>query len=110
MKSCGAGALISLGTAIAIQIASEVSADDANILGALFNVIGDQLALIAATEVSNGNGNNCSKISEKNNSEDSNSKEQQSPAGNANGNNCDKATGEKHNKDNSKNSNSKKQQ
>ena len=57
MKCCGEK-LAALGTALAIQISSGISATDANILGALFNVIGDQLALIAATEVSNDNSNN----------------------------------------------------
>ena len=57
MKCCGEK-LAALGTALAIQISSGISATDANILGALFNVIGDQLALIAATEVSNDNNNN----------------------------------------------------
>lgn len=45
-------ALAVAATAIAISIADRVSADEANVLAAFFTVIGDQLALIAATEVS----------------------------------------------------------
>lgn len=52
MNSCSGEELALLGVAIAIQISANVSADEASILGALFNVIGDQLALIAATKVS----------------------------------------------------------
>jgi len=51
MNRCCGEKLAAIGTAIAIQIARGISASDANILGALFNVIGDQLSLIAATEV-----------------------------------------------------------
>lgn len=58
MTKCDGATLAAVGTAIAVYIASEVSADDANILGALFNVIGDQLALIAATEVSGDSSSN----------------------------------------------------
>ncbi len=52
MNKCDGSALAAAATAIAISIADRVSADEANILSAFFNVIGDQLALIAATEVS----------------------------------------------------------
>ena len=51
MNRCCGEKLAVLGTAIAMQIARGISASDTNILGALFNVIGDQLSLIAATEV-----------------------------------------------------------
>ncbi len=56
MNSCSGEELALLGVAIAIQISANISADEANILGALFNVIGDQLALIAATKVSDNSG------------------------------------------------------
>ncbi len=76
MSQCYGQKLAALGTAIAIQIANGVSADEANILGALFNVIGDQLALIAASEVSTGSstgtGNN-------NNDSSGNSKSESNP-------------------------------
>ena len=58
MNRCYGEKLAALGTALAIQIANGISADDANVLGALFNVIGDQLALIAATKA---NDDNCNK-------------------------------------------------
>ena len=57
MNKCCGEKLAAIGTAIAIQIANGLSADDTNVLGALFNVIGDQLALIAAAEASGGTGN-----------------------------------------------------
>lgn len=58
MNSCSGETLAVLGTAIAIQISSGINADEMNILGALFNVIGDQLSLIAATKVSDDSGSN----------------------------------------------------
>lgn len=71
MKRCLGETLAALGTAIALQIASGISADDANILGSLFNVIGDQLTLIAATMSSGDSGNNnSSKDNEKDSSND----------------------------------------
>lgn len=54
MTKCDGEKLAALGTAIAVSLANGITADEANILGALFNVIGDQLALIAATEASGG--------------------------------------------------------
>ena len=65
-KCCGAK-LAAAGTAIAIQIAIGLSTDDINILGALFNVIGDQLALIAAAEVSGQSNDNNSNNNSNNN-------------------------------------------
>jgi hypothetical protein len=53
MNNCRGEKLAVLGTAIAVQIASGISSDDATILGALFNVIGDQLTLIAAAAANN---------------------------------------------------------
>ena len=57
MNKCCGEKLAAIGTAVAIQIANGLSADDTNILGALFNVIGDQLSLIAAAEASGGSDN-----------------------------------------------------
>lgn len=58
MSKCGSGEdLTALATAAAFQIAAGKSADDVNLLSAIFNVIGNQLALIAVvrneTEVQN---------------------------------------------------------
>lgn len=60
MNKCCGEKLAAFGTAIAIQIANGLNADETNILGALFTVIGDQLSLIAAAEASGNsdNGNN----------------------------------------------------
>jgi hypothetical protein len=62
MKKCCGEGLAAFGTAIAMQIASGLTADETNILGALFSVIGDQLSLISAAEAfgnsANGNNNN----------------------------------------------------
>jgi hypothetical protein len=57
MNKCCGEKLAAIGTAVAIQIANGLSADDTNVLGALFNVIGDQLSLIAAAEASGGSDN-----------------------------------------------------
>lgn len=42
--------LITIGTAIAFKIADCTDADSLGVLGALFSVIGDQLALLSATK------------------------------------------------------------
>ncbi len=71
MNKCCGEKLAAFGTAIAIQIANGLNADETNILGALFTVIGDQLSLIAAAEASgnsdnnNNNNNNNNKNSKK---------------------------------------------
>ncbi|HHV32050.1 MAG: hypothetical protein E7518_03945 [Ruminococcaceae bacterium] len=56
-KNCNGVSLSVVGTAIAIAIAEKVTTDEANLLGALFNVIGDQLTLIATANTSGGDGN-----------------------------------------------------
>ncbi|WP_411678121.1 hypothetical protein [Caproicibacter sp.] len=54
--------LVLAATAFALDISRELSADEMNVLGAFLNVVGDQLSLMAASEVSeplfgqNGNG------------------------------------------------------
>lgn len=48
--------IITAGTAIAFQLAQECSSDDLALLGALFNVIGDQLGLLSVTKSQPGNG------------------------------------------------------
>ncbi|QAT49498.1 hypothetical protein EQM14_06745 [Caproiciproducens sp. NJN-50] len=52
--------LILAATAFALDISQGLSANEMNVLGAFFNVVGDQLSLMAAAEVSgssSGNGN-----------------------------------------------------
>lgn len=52
--------LILAATAFALDISQGLSADEMNVLGAFFNVVGDQLSLMAAAEVSgssSGSGN-----------------------------------------------------
>ena len=49
-QNCYGKNLAVLATAIAIEISQGMSATNMNILGALFNVVGDQLALLAATK------------------------------------------------------------
>lgn len=70
MNKCCGEKLAAFGTAIAIQIASGLNADEISILGALFSVIGDQLSLISAAEAignaensnnSNNDNKNCNK-------------------------------------------------
>lgn len=48
MNPCYGEQLITLGTAIAFRIAQDKCADDLVILSALFNVIGDELGLLAS--------------------------------------------------------------
>lgn len=51
--------LILAATAFALDISKGLNANEMNVLGAFFNVVGDQLALMAAAEVSapaSGNG------------------------------------------------------
>ena len=50
MKKCHGEELITVGTTIAFSLAQNCSPDELNILGALFCVIGDQLALLSATK------------------------------------------------------------
>ncbi|MCI9576190.1 MAG: hypothetical protein HFJ84_05925 [Clostridiales bacterium] len=50
MPSCEGQQLIAVGTAIAFQIAQHASTDDMVLLGSLFNVIGEQLDLLAITK------------------------------------------------------------
>jgi hypothetical protein len=52
MNKCFGEKLAAVGTAIAIQLANGLTADKINVLSALLMVIADQLALIAAVEVS----------------------------------------------------------
>ena len=52
MASCQGQQLIALGTAIAFQLAQHLSADDLELVGALLEVVGDQLALLALTKPS----------------------------------------------------------
>lgn len=49
-QNCYGKNLAVLATAIAIEISQGMSATGMNILGALFTVVGDQLALLAATK------------------------------------------------------------
>lgn len=74
MNKCCGEKLAAFGTAIAIQIANGLNADETNILGALFTVIGDQLSLIAAAEASGNsdNSNNCNSNNSNNNNNNSN--------------------------------------
>ena len=58
MDNCYGEKLIALGTSIAFKIAQCTNPDDLAILGALLNVIGDQLALLSATKGSNNEFNN----------------------------------------------------
>lgn len=44
--------LILAATAFALDISQGLTANEMNVLGAFFNVVGDQLALMAAAEVS----------------------------------------------------------
>lgn len=44
--------LILAATAFALDISKGLSANEMNVLGAFFNVVGDQLSLLAAAEVS----------------------------------------------------------
>ncbi len=57
MNKCYGEKLVALGTAIAIQLANGLTADEINVLSALLVVIGDQLALVAAAEVSGSSTN-----------------------------------------------------
>jgi hypothetical protein len=52
---CGQN-LVCLANVFALAIAEGLSADELNITGALFTLIGDQLALYAACAVSGDNG------------------------------------------------------
>ncbi|HEX3039124.1 MAG TPA: hypothetical protein VHP54_02360 [Caproiciproducens sp.] len=76
MNKCCGEKLAAFGTAIAIQIANGLNADETNILGALFTVIGDQLSLIAAAEASGNsdNSNNCNSNNNSNNNSNKNNK------------------------------------
>lgn len=48
-KNCLGKNLVLLGTSIALHLSENLNATQMNILGALLNVVGDQLSLLAAT-------------------------------------------------------------
>lgn len=49
---CGSGEqLLAVGTAIAVQVAQTTCAEDLEVLASLFNVIGEQLGLLAAAKI-----------------------------------------------------------
>lgn len=48
MNQCYGEQLIALGTALAFEMSRKLSVDESVVIGALLNVIGDQLALLAA--------------------------------------------------------------
>ena len=50
--------LILAATAFALDISQGLSADEMNVLGSFFNVVGDQLSLMAAAEVSGQSSDN----------------------------------------------------
>ncbi len=50
MNNCYGEKLITLATAIAIQISQDKTADDLAILGTLLTVIGDQVGLLSLTK------------------------------------------------------------
>lgn len=58
MDKCCGEKLITIGTAIAFQIAENNNPDDLAVLGSLFTVIGDQLSLLSITK--SNTQNNCS--------------------------------------------------
>lgn len=47
-QNCGGNDLVVLAAAFALKISQGMSADEMNVLSALFEVVGDQLALMAA--------------------------------------------------------------
>lgn len=49
-QNCYGNNLVVFAAAFALKISQGMSADEMNILGALFNVVGDQLSLLAATK------------------------------------------------------------
>ena len=49
-QNCYGNNLVVFAAAFALKISQGMSADEINILGALFSVVGDQLALLAATK------------------------------------------------------------
>mgnify|MGYP000968882070 CR=1 FL=1 len=61
--------LVLAATAFSLDISQKLSADEMNVLGAFFNVVGDQLSLMAASAVSeppssqNGNSKKTAKQS-----------------------------------------------
>lgn len=61
MASCQGQQLIALGTAIAFQLAEHLSADDLELVGALLEVVGDQLALLSLTKT----GESCGPLPQK---------------------------------------------
>lgn len=61
MASCQGQQLIALGTAIAFQLAEHLSADDLELVGALLEVVGDQLALLSLTKT----GESCGALPKK---------------------------------------------
>ena len=56
--NCNSGTdLVLLASSLAILIAGDLNADDINIIGNLFNAIGDNLAIIAAKKQRSNQGN-----------------------------------------------------
>ncbi|MGI6745577.1 MAG: hypothetical protein BWY46_01715 [Firmicutes bacterium ADurb.Bin300] len=56
--NCNSGTdVVLLASSLAILIAGDLNVDDINILGSLFNAIGDNLAIIAAKKQSISQGN-----------------------------------------------------
>lgn len=53
-ENCYGKSLAVIGTAVALQLSENLNATQMNILGTLFNVIGDQLSLLAATAEAGG--------------------------------------------------------
>lgn len=50
MNQCYGEQLIALGTALAFEISRKLSVDELAVIAALLNVVGDQLALLAAVK------------------------------------------------------------
>ena len=59
-RDCGGENLVVLAAAFALAISEGMSADEMNILGALFNTIGDQLSLMAAAQQACATGGDAS--------------------------------------------------
>lgn len=58
LNNCCGEKLITIGTAIAFQIANSLDPDDTSILGELLTVVGDQLSLLSTTKSINNNSSN----------------------------------------------------
>ncbi len=54
MNQCYGEQLIALGTALAFEISRKLTTDESAVIAALLNVIGDELALLAATNANTG--------------------------------------------------------